>query len=223
MKEEPSSRFASASDGDIENILNAKDSLNTKKAASVAKNVFRAYLMEKDLNPEFEAYESAELDSILCKFYVEVRSKNGDRYKKASMVSIRHGLNRLLPFDIVNGDEFKKSSDVFSAVMVDLKRQGLGGIEHHPPLDSGDLRRLYEYFDVSIPEQVQEKVFVDILLYFGRRGRENLRELKVSDFACTQDSDGKLYVRLLKDELTKNHQDDTNTADGRMYQNLGRY
>ena len=32
------------------------------------------------------------------------------------------------------------------------------------------------------PTSIQQKVFIDIMLYFGRRGRENLRNLKVDDF-----------------------------------------
>jgi predicted nucleotide-binding protein len=67
---------------------------------------------------------------------------------------------------------------------------------------------------------MQRKVFMDIMLYFGRRGRENLRELKITDLALTTDADGLRYIYLKKDELTKNHQEEINTADGRMYEPL---
>jgi hypothetical protein len=33
-----------------------------------------------------------------------------------------------------------------------------------------------------------------------------------------EDADGLRYIYLKKDELTKNHQEETNTADGRMYE-----
>ena len=56
MAEDTRSRFASASESDTENILNANDSANTKKAAAFAKNVFRAYLM----NPDFERYMKSQ-------------------------------------------------------------------------------------------------------------------------------------------------------------------
>ncbi|XP_045176600.2 uncharacterized protein LOC123537103 [Mercenaria mercenaria] len=55
------------------------------------------------------------------------------------------------------------------------------------------------------------------MLYFGRRGRENIHELTVGDFAATTDSDGRVFIYLTKDEQTKNHQNDPNSADGRMY------
>ena len=60
---------------------------------------------------------------------------------------------------------------------MELKREGKGGIEHHPHLESGDLKKLYKYFNENrdVPEVLQSKVFVDVVLHFGRRGRENLR------------------------------------------------
>lgn len=68
---------------------------------------------------------------------------------------------------------------------------------------------------------MQEKVFVDVLLYFGRRGREILHELKTTHFSATTDAEELVYVYVKNDELTKKHREDTNTADGRMYTLLG--
>ena len=45
--------------------------------------------------------------------------------------------------------------------------------------------------------------------------------MKRSDFACTTDGDGLRYIYICKDELTKNHQDDPNTASDRMYEIKG--
>jgi hypothetical protein len=41
------------------------------------------------------------------------------------------------------------------------------------------------------------------MLHFGRRGRENLRDLKRDDFPITRDGEGALYAYKVKDELTK--------------------
>lgn len=56
------------------------------------------------------------------------------------------------------------------------------------------------------------------MLHFGRRGRENLRQLQRSDFAVQRDGEGSLYVYKTRDEQTKNHQSDDNRAEGRMYE-----
>ena len=60
------------------------------------------------------------------------------------------------------------------------------------------------------------------MLHFGRRGRENLRDMNISDFWMKTDSDGLRYVFINRDELTKNHQTDTNTAEGRMFEIRGK-
>ena len=65
------------------------------------------------------------------------------------------------------------------------------------------------------------QVFVDVMIHFGRRGRENLRNFERDGFAVTRDGDGSLYVYKVKDELTKNHQTDDTRTEGRMYEIKG--
>lgn len=55
------------------------------------------------------------------------------------------------------------------------------------------------------------------MLYFGQRGRENIHELKLSDFAATSDYNGNIYVYMTTDELTKSHRDDENSASARTH------
>ena len=57
--------------------------------------------------------------------------------------------------------------------------------------------------------------------HFGRRGRENQRDLKRDDFVVTGDGEGALYAYKVKDELTKNHQADDAKSKGRMYEIKG--
>ncbi|VDH93436.1 Hypothetical predicted protein [Mytilus galloprovincialis] len=69
---------------------------------------------------------------------------------------------------------------------------------------------------------LQYKVFVDIMIHFGRRGRENLATLTRQDFAVQPDPEGTLYIYKTHDELTKNHQTDSEkSSDGRMYEIKG--
>ena len=123
----------------------------------------------------------------------------------------------------MNGTDFKKSQTAFKAMVVELKKEGKGAIDHHPPIDRTDLLKLYDYFYEcrESPAVLQSKVFVDIMLHFSRRGRENLRELKIVDFWLKTDPNGLKYLSIERDELTKNHQTDNNTADGRMFEIKG--
>ena len=62
------------------------------------------------------------------------------------------------------------------------------------------------------------------MLHFGRRGRENLANLKRSDFAVKHDENGQMYIHKTWDEQTKNHQDDScKSGDRRMYEILRKF
>ena len=97
---------------------------------------------------------------------------------------------------------------------VDLKRQGLAKVEHKPPICEEDLKKLYESTAFGLDDPV--------MLYFCRRGRQNLRQLKKTDFSFNTDSTGARYVCKATDELTKNRREDDEGFDGGlMYEKPG--
>lgn len=137
------------------------------------------------------------------------------------MTSLRFGLNRHFKTkgtDIIQDPEFAEANKVFLAKCVDLKRQGLAKVEHKPAILENDLRKLYEcgVFNLGDPRTLQNKVFFEIMLYFCRRGRQNLRELKIKDFSFTKDDKGARYVTKSGDELTKNRREDDEGFEGGM-------
>lgn len=220
-------RFATVNQDELRRILTEKDAKNTIRATNGAVKVFRSYLKARNLPEAFEEFDIPQLDDALGKFYVEVRQENSEKYQKSSLYGLRYGINRHLSvrnnFDITKDQAFQVSQKIFSAVTKDLKREGKGAITHYPPIEESDLHKMYEYFDNNDRLKLQQKVFVDTMLYFGRRGRENIHELKISDFAATTDSEGQLYVYITRDEQTKNHQNDPNSAQGRMYARKGKF
>jgi hypothetical protein len=62
---------------------------------------------------------------------------------------LSHGINRHLSDakDIIHDPDFRQSDKVFSAVTTDLKKEGKGGIDHYPPIEIADLKKLYSYCD----------------------------------------------------------------------------
>ncbi|KAK3093105.1 hypothetical protein FSP39_011083 [Pinctada imbricata] len=222
MAADDNKRFCTLNESDFQKLIESRDAANTKRATTHAVKTFRAYLNEKRKSIDFEDFSTEELDNELSRFYVEARKENGELYKKSTLLALRHGISRHMQacsgIDIINDKAFTKSKTSFLAASKELKREGKGGIDHYPPIDSDDLKKMYLYFDLDNNVKLQEKVFVDIVLYFGRRGRENIHLLKLSDFSAKRDGEGNLYIYMDKDELTKNHQDDPNSAEGRMYQ-----
>ena len=72
------------------------EAVNTKKQTALAVKMFRDYLMEKELDPDFEKYDAQTLDEFLTKFYAEIRNKKGEMYKKTTLSYYRQGIQRHL-------------------------------------------------------------------------------------------------------------------------------
>ena len=75
-------RFASVSAEQIEQIVEDKDSENTKTSTKVSKHAFLEYLSEKKLE---EPTKPAALAKCLSTFYVEARKKDGSAEESGSM------------------------------------------------------------------------------------------------------------------------------------------
>ena len=72
-----SSRFASMTESEIEELIFEKDAKNTRIMISKAVKLLNIYCKEKQLPPP-EDLSIAELDDLLGKFYAEARRKDGD-------------------------------------------------------------------------------------------------------------------------------------------------
>ena len=84
---------------------------------------------------------------------IPMQGKNGGNYKKTALRSIRFGLQRYLilkrGFYIIADDAFKQSNQVFEAVVVQPKRQGLAKVDHHVPIKKEDLAKIFSSYDQS--------------------------------------------------------------------------
>ena len=200
---------------DIEICLNevandiSEESKNTNKATDVSWRIFAHFLEEKYPDINIEVITKFELNDILSKFYVEVRKKNGDMYTKSSMNSIRFGIQRKFKqmranFDIIEDTEFSSSSEMFKAQCIHLKRQGLAKVEHKPSIKRSDMIKLYTSPVLSHdqPKSLQRKVFLDVMLFLCKRGQENFRELRRSNFVLKRDLHGLEYVEKVVDMQT---------------------
>lgn len=160
--------------------------MNTKNVIKGALTILKSYCGEKNLEFTGLSNDVDELNKLLSKFYAAVRTKTGELYSKKSMLSIGYGLQKHFKkasnIDIVNSVEFSGANQIFQAMLVKLKKEGKSEVNHKSPLSREDLTLLYNYFDSNTPKGLQDNVFVDFIIYFCNRGRENLRDIKKSDF-----------------------------------------
>ena len=88
------SRFGKANENDINDILQSKDSKNTKNATKVALQTLMAYIIEADKEVNLCDCSHEQLAELLRNFYIDVRKKDGTSYKLSALKGIRFGLSR---------------------------------------------------------------------------------------------------------------------------------
>ena len=161
-----------------------------------------------------------ELALKLREFYCCVRkvpNKQGvaDEYGKASYLNMRAGIQRFLVspphnrvIDIRKDIEFQAANQVLQGKLKMLRREGRDNTKHKSPISPDDLAKLYSSgtLNTDNPRNLHLKVFFEISLHFGRRGREGWRFLTKSSFAVQSDGCGRKYVTIVYQELDKNHQ-----------------
>ena len=199
-------------DGLYNDLLNGGLSKKSKHVIIQGLNLLAEYCRINNTNlATVEAMQSDQLDEFLSNFYANVRKADGSLYSKNALLTFRYGLQKHFltrGYDIVNNKQtFASSNAMFSAVIAQLKLEGKDSVQHKQPLTFEDLEALYvsHQLDTSHPEGLQNKVFVDVMIYLCKCGRDNLREMNRRDFQISRDSEGKRYVSM-SDKSSRNHQ-----------------
>ncbi|KAJ8298271.1 hypothetical protein KUTeg_024802 [Tegillarca granosa] len=225
------SRFGSSSQTDLQLIMQGKDAENTKRATQASVKILQIYLMETEREINLDSNSKEDLAQLLRNFYADVRKKDGQKYKLSALKSIRFGLARHFSkeydIDIVKDTTFKKANELFSAVLINLKKEGFGKTDYTAPIPAGELKKLYcsRAFDINTPVGLQQKTWFGLMFFLCRRGRENLRCMNKNTFAIAKDYRGLEYIYQARDELDKNHRENDspmeNPTEGRMFEKPG--
>ena len=167
------------------------------------------------MHADFENLNPEVLATYLRRFYGEVRNRDGQVYCKGSLLAIRSAIFRFLTqppnnvnYSIMTDSMFLAANNVLVGQSRLMKATGKDVSVHHPPIEPGDMKKMYdsEVLSCSDPVALQRKVFFEMLLHFGRRGRESLRLLKKSDIVFKFDVEDREYATLASNSLEKNHQ-----------------
>ena len=202
---EASLRFANA---DIDSLIANKNCKSTEYKTQHAVKLLKEFL--GSLADRIEELNNIELDDTLTKFFASIRKKNGQLLKRNSIFGIRYGLARyfkrfgLEKPDIINGDNFTRSNDIFNCVLKKLKETGNGTTVHHNEISKHDLLAITQNLDPSTPTQLQLLVWFYIQLYLCKRGNENNTEMKKDSLVVRVNNAGRRYIIKTRDELLKN-------------------
>ena len=121
-------------------------------------------------------------------FYAEARKVSGRK-----TIQSQHCESQFVPGwtdfflvlfkEIIRDKVFKPANETLNPSLKDLSRQGLISFtKHKPPISSEDLEVLYAANQLGLnPPESFANSASNIILYFGKRGRENQRAMKPGD------------------------------------------
>ena len=223
-------RFVQFNEEDLADFCQKKNAKNTDRATNFGVKLLRSFLKETGGDSTLEGLSPEEVNNMLVRFYAGVRTSKGELYKLSSMRSMRFSIQRYFlqssGIDILNNNIFNPSNACFENVLKEIKKSGKGSTSHHPEIEPEDIQKLYQSFNIDTPSGLQEKVWLDIMLYLIRRGRENIRQMDKNTFSSGTDVIGKKFVYQKLSELDKNHgvHDDgiDTVGEGRIYETAGK-
>ena len=172
-----------------------------------------------------------ELDRNLRQFYAEARNKEGENYSRATLLSLRNGIERYLntpPHGLgirfTHDPRFVLSNQMLDAKIKQLKQEGMQNTKHKPAIEKEDLAKLKtsEVFSLTKLLSLLRNVWFHVSLFWCRRGLEGQRNLKKTSFAFERDATVCPFVTMTHDETTKNHPGGISEVEsfeknGRMY------
>ncbi len=173
---------------------------------------FSDWLIEskKSESLEFEKLNAEDMAVLLRDFYFCVRQTNGERYSKSAFKNLRAGLHRYLVspphnkmYNIMKDRIFQKANQVYDGYMTAIRAEGKDINKPKPTIAPEDVVRLYRYVFPNTPQGLQYRVFFEICLHFGRRGREGLRLLTRDTYEVKVDPTGVEYVQNKYHEAEK--------------------
>ncbi len=220
--------FKNSSKEERDKILAGRNSESTNKATKSILKIFAQYGQEKNI-PSLDEISEDNLPDILFTFYLY--QQDGAEYKLSSIKCIRAGLNRHLKetrnIDIIADVWFTKTNELFCGVAAKARKEGCGCVSNFPVIEDEDLKQIGDYFagveTECNPKKLQNAVMFCIMYHLCHRGHQNMTQLKMSTFDIGTNEQGKKFIFQVKDEMDKNHKEDTTDAanEGKMYENPG--
>ncbi|XP_028254955.1 uncharacterized protein LOC114431594 [Parambassis ranga] len=213
-------RHALVSDLDLDELEDTRSEISqvTNRQTTWAVNCFTGWLESQGLQVDLRTVDRPELNGLLRRFYGSVRNSKGELYGIASYIALRAGLNRYFkepplgrPMCLMRDAEFSSANKVFLGVLRRIRRSGADVTTHYPPLSPDDvcILRHSHVMDTGTPMGLLNKVWFDVQVHFGRRGKQANRNLKKDSFIFGKDERGRRYCTFctFEDDTIFNYKD----------------
>ena len=107
-------RFPTLPEEELANLRSKNQNQNTSKSTKTWLKVFNEWRVQRNEARQLEDIPRQELDAILCRFFAEIRKKDGDEYEPESLAVMQCSLDRHLKicgrnYSILHDREFANS------------------------------------------------------------------------------------------------------------------
>ena len=161
-----------------------------------------------------------------------------EKMKKTAMKVIRAAIDRFLrvekkkSFSVIGNTAFNEANLVLDSFVKDLRKSGkIAGTVHKKSITAEQIQLLFYKGQLGPansrdPAQLQRTVWFYVSFFFGKRGRENQRQLEKSMLVLRKTPTGREYFELNRAAPgailpTKNHQcglaEDEDESDGKIF------
>ncbi|PFX14624.1 Uncharacterized protein KIAA1958-like [Stylophora pistillata] len=209
-------RFApQLNEKEVSELLENATPGSTKKATKYAMKIFQDWLLipgNKFCLTPIEEMNKDELNACLKSFYTSARKQDGQFYKSSSLKANRAALDRYLcmpphskQFYIVADPAFTETNNILDAFVKKLRKSGkISGVVHKKAISKQEVEKLFQSgelgpADNKDPAQLQRTTWFYLGIYFGKRGKENQRDMKPAMLALRATAQGGEYSELNKE------------------------
>ena len=191
-------RFPEYTEQDIEDLKTKAVNHNTTRSTKTWMNVLNTWCSARNVTESIETLPAEKLDALLCKFYAEVKMKNGDDYEPESLKIMQAAIDRFLKernysWSITRAREFNNSQQVLNAKAISLRQEGKGKRPNKSkPLTSTEEEKLWELGQLGSHsgKALTNTMFKILTEQMGLRGRQEHHDAYVEDFTITSHVDG---------------------------------
>ena len=166
--------------------------------------MWKKWRLEKRIAYEIENYESAELNTLLERFYAELKNKHGEDYEPESLKVMvasldRHLKNKGYSLSIVRDREFSSSKQVLDGKAKQLRLVGRG---NHPNQarqlseEEEEIRWKSEKLGGKTPESLIHTMWWLLTKQFGLRETQEHHGMRLADFRIMKGDDDLEFVDI---------------------------
>ena len=198
------SRFSFATATTIQELKNSSKNKNTVKSTAFWLSVWNKWCLEKRISEKIENYEPAELNTLLERFYAELKNKHGEDYEPESLKVMitsldRHLKNKGYSLSIVRDREFSSSKQVLDGKAKQLRLAGRGKRPNKARQLSEEEEEILwkcEKLGGKTPESLIHTMWWLLTQQFGLRGRQEHHGMRLEDFRILKGDDGLEFVEF---------------------------